>query len=207
MQELMYEESSRCLNEKTESKKYKILFAFAVLSFAFSIIGFFILINFMNLNDYWLFNVIFYVLPIIFFLAMGIFLIKFKNKFCVDYDYIFVTGSIRVSKVINNSLRQTIYRFNCSQIEKIGPTDSKTFKSYINSNLCKIELLSSNKEPQEGKDFYYFIINYNNEKRLLIFECSKVFLINVLKYSNRTIRDEELKWFILITALLLSLVS
>ena len=193
MQEMLYEESAKCQNEKKESKIFKILLTFSIISFAFSMVGFFILINFMNLNDYWLFNVIIYVLPIIFFLAMGIFLIKFKNRFCVDYDYIFVTGSIRVSKVINNALRQTIYRFNCSQIEKIGPTDSKTFKAYLNSNLCKIELLTSNEQPQEGKDFYYFIINYNNEKKLLIFECSKVFLINVLKYSNRSIRDEELK--------------
>lgn len=193
MQEVLYEESAKCQNEKQESKKYKVLLIFSILSFIFSIIGFFILINFMNLNDYWLINVIFYVLPVIFFLVIGIVLIKIKNKFCVDFDYIFVTGSIRISKVINNALRQTIFRFNCSQIEKIGPVDSKTFNAYINSGLCKVDLLTSNNQPEEGKGFYYFVINYNSLKRLLIVECSKVFIINVLKYSNRSIRDEDLK--------------
>ncbi len=193
MQEFLYEESAKCQNEKEESRKYKILLTFSILTFFICIVCFFIMINFMNLYNNWLINLFIYVLPIIILLTAGIVLIKLKNKFCVDYDYIFASGSIRISKVINNSIRQTIFRFNCSQIEKIGAINSKIFNTYLNSGRCKINILSSNNEPEEGKEFYYIVFNQNSLKYLLVLECSKLFIINVLKYSNRVIRDEELK--------------
>lgn len=196
MQETLYEESAKCLNEKSERIKYRVVFILSLISFFFALVSFFILISFMDLNGHWLVNVLFYVVPFILFLTIGLILFKLKNKFCVDYDYIFVTGSIRISKVINNSIRQTIYRLNCSQIEKIGPFGSKLFKRYIENKLIKVKFLSSNNEPDKDKAFYYLLVNIKGEKKLLILECSKTFIIHVLRNSNRTIRDEELKWFI-----------
>ncbi|MBR2870696.1 MAG: hypothetical protein IKB98_04905 [Clostridia bacterium] len=193
MQELLYEETVQCTNIKSEKIKYNLLLLLGVLSFFLAVVWVFVIIYFMNINGNWLLNLIFHLIPLAIFIATGIFLFKLKNKFCVDYDYIFVSGSIRISKVINNSIRQTIYRFNCSQLEKIGPVNSDLFNQFISQPGARLKYLTSNNTPAENKSFYYFKLNYNSVNTILVLECSKVFMVNVLKFSKMSIRDTDLK--------------
>ena len=193
MQELLYEETVQCTNIKSEKIKYNLLLLLGVLSFFLAVVWVFVIIYFMNINGNWLLNLIFHLIPLAIFIATGIFLFKLKNKFCVDYDYIFVSGSIRISKVINNSIRQTIYRFNCSQLEKIGPVNSDLFNQFISQPGARLKYLTSNNTPAENKSFYYFKLNYKSVNTILVLECSKLFMVNVLKFSKMSIRDTELK--------------
>lgn len=193
MQEILYEETSQCADIKNQKVKYNICKTLGVFSFFLAIFWFFFIIFFMYIGGNWLLNLILHLIPLAFFITLGILLFKLKNKFCNDYDYIFVSGSIRISKVIKNSIRQTIYRFNCSDIDKIGPYESDCFKKYVSMPSIKVNFLTSNKTPQEGKAFYYIKVHINGVNTLLVLECTKLFLINVLKFSKMSIRDEELK--------------
>jgi hypothetical protein len=53
--------------------------------------------------------------------------------------------------------------------------------------------LTSNVVASEGKDFYYLLVNTDLGKKLLVFECTELFMVNVLKFSNRSILEEDYK--------------
>ena len=194
MQELLYEETSVSKNSKSEKTKYYLVLGLSFFSFLLALLGLYYVINFVNIKDKnVVLTLLFNLIPAIIFLVLGIVLFKLKNRFCVDYDYIFVSGSIRVAKVIKNTKRKPVVKFECSQIEKIGPVNSKVYENYVNRRTLKILYLTSNNVPDENKNFYYIVANVNSQKQLFIFECSKTFIINVLKFSKMSVRDEELK--------------
>ena len=196
MQEIFYEESSKCQNEKSEKVKYTIFFVLSILSFFLSLLWFFIIIYFLVIDENFFVKLLIFLIPLIVFLTSGILFFNIKNKFCIDYDYSFISGTIRISKVINNSLRKKLYDFTTKTIEKVGCVDSTLYNEYLKNNTIKKVYLTSNDNSSEGKDFYYILINSNAEKELLIIECTKTFIINVLKFSKPTVRDNELKWYI-----------
>lgn len=194
MQELLYEETSVSKNSKSEKTKYYLVLGLSFFSFLLALLGLYYVINFVNIKDKNIvLTLLFNLIPAIIFLVLGIVLFKLKNRFCVDYDYIFVSGSIRVAKVIKNIKRKPVVKFECSQIEKIGPINSKVYDSFENQRTIKTTYLTSNNVPDENKNFYYMVANVNSQKQLFIFECSKTFIINVLKFSKMSVRDEELK--------------
>ena len=127
------------------------------------------------------------------FLATGIILGILKNRFYVEYDYTFVTGSIRFSKVIKNAKRKFIVKFECSDIEKIGKVGSGTFSKYYKMPGVTAKILTSNPNPAEKKDFYYIVANTNGDKVIYILECTEMFMVQVLKFSNRLVLEEDFK--------------
>lgn len=197
-QELFYEETALHQNDKSEKTKYHI---FSILSILFIVIllvyvGLCLgVIDFekLGLGNVFL-NIMIAVLPAIgLLITSGVFFVL-KYRYCVDYDYTFVSGSIRVSKVIKNSKRRFLYSFNTDCIEKLGKIGSETFMNYLKFPDLKAVTLSSNKMPSDGKDFYYLVVNnVDKDKLMLIFECTEQFMVNVLKFSNKYIIEKDFK--------------
>ena len=78
-----------------------------------------------------------------------------------------------------------------SDIEKIGKIGSGTFTKYNNMSDIKRMILTSNAEPEEGKDFFYIVANVEEEKKLFVLECTETFMVNVLKFSRKTVLEED----------------
>ena len=70
---------------------------------------------------------------------------------------------------------------------------SETYDKYAASPGIKKLILTSNTEPEEGKDFYYLIVSSEGSKKLLILECSEIFLVNILKFANKSIVEKDFK--------------
>ena len=194
MREEFYEESAIIQNQKSASAKYSILSTIAVISFICA--GFFAYRIFMTFD--WgegslIFNLIFTLGPIILFIAVGIVLNVFKKRFYIDYDYTIVTGSIRFSKVIKNKKRVFISIFDARDIDTIGKLGSNTFMKYMQMVEVKKMILTSNRVPSDGMDFYYFAVASKGVRTLYVLECSKKFIQIVLQYSRRGILDEDMK--------------
>ena len=190
MQEIFYEECADIQNKGSAKTKYVIFNILSILSFVllgvwvlFLIVGY----KFSSI----IIDLIFILLPSISFLVCGIVLGKIKNKFYVDYDYTFITGSVRFSKVIMNTSWQPIIEFETKDIEKLGYYNSTSYNKYLNYPDIIKETLTSNVEPSYDKDFYYLVVNKDSNKFLFILECTKTFIINILKFSNKTILDED----------------
>ena len=197
MQDLFYEESSKVRNEKSATIKYNVLKCLSILSYALLIIWFLMVFNFFEFGKgNIVINIILALIPVIIFFLSGFFIGKIKNKFYVDYDYTFISGSIRFSKVIKNANRKPIIKFDSKDIEKIGKISSKTFEKYLLIPGIKRFILTSNDLPAEGKDFFYIVANVTTGKTIFVLECTELFMVNVLKFTNKQVVEEDYKWFI-----------
>lgn len=191
MQDVFYEESAVTQSKGTAKTKYYICKTLSVISYVIAgLWGIIMLLTFPFGEGNILLNIVFVLVPLILFVVSGIVLGKLKDKFYVDYDYTFVSGSIRFSRVIKNVKRKNIIVFETQAIEKIGKYGSTTFERYSSTPDKKLVVLTSNAESSNGKDFYYMVVNSGGQKYLFVLECTEVFLINVLKFSNRTIFED-----------------
>ena len=191
MQELFYEETAAITNAGPAKTKYYIIKTFSVMSYVIAIAWLLINVLIFPLEGNVLLNILFVAIPFALFLALGIFLGRIKDKFYVDYDYTFVTGSIRFSRVIKNVKRKSVLAFDTHNIETIGRYGSNTFGRYANMPNKKQIYLTSNVEPAEGKDFYYMVVNVNGQKYFLILECSELFLVNILKFTGKLVFEDD----------------
>lgn len=191
MQDVFYEESSTVSAVGAAKTKYYIIKTFSVIFYVVSVLWFFIVFMFYPFGEgNLLFNIIFAVVPFLLFLLSGIFFGRLKNRFYLDYDYTFVSGSIRFSKIIKNIKRKNIIVFDVQNIEKIGRYSSDYYLRYSSYPHIKRVVLTSNTEAVDGKDFYYMVVNSGGIKYLFILECSELFFVNILKFSNRTIFED-----------------
>ena len=131
MKEIFYEESSVVQNVKSANVKYNIFRTISIVSYVLMTLWILIIFFTLNLKANWILNLIFYLIPLILFFLSGFLFGRFKNKSYMDYDYTFVTGSIRVAKVIKNIKRKFIIKFDAKDIEKIGKYDSGTYQKYL----------------------------------------------------------------------------
>ena len=132
-------------------------------------------------------------LPFALFLFFGIMLGRIKNTMFVDYDYTYVSGSIRISKVIRRIKRKNILKFETSDIVQMGKYGSETYLKIEKMPGVKKMILTGNQTPSEGNDFFYLQVNTEGVNKLLVFDCSEKFMATILRYSNKTILEKDYK--------------
>lgn len=191
MQELFYEETAAITDAGSAKTKYYVVKTLSVVSYIIAVAWLLINVLIFPLEGNVLLNILFATVPFVLFLASGILLGRIKDKFYVDYDYTFVTGSIRFSRVIKNVKRKSVLVFDTHNIEKIGRCGSNAFSRYAAMPDKKQIYLTSNTEPAEGKDFYYMVVNVNAQKYFLILECSELFLVNILKFTGKLVFEDD----------------
>ena len=190
MQEIFYEETSVVQNGSKEKTKFKLFDIISWIFFLLVPITFFIVFTSYNFDHNLFVGLIIMIVPMVVFLILGIVFGKKKNTFCVDHDYTFISGSIRVSQVIKQYKRKFIIEFETNQIERIGKVGGDTFERYNSMNISKTAL-TANSEASEGKSIYYFVINAEGKKQLLTMELTERFIVNVVKYTSTRVLDDE----------------
>lgn len=194
MKEVFYEETAVVQDELSATKKYNLFKSVSISLYVLTGLWIILYVNFYTINfSNPLLDIILFIIPFVILLLSAIFIGKLKNKFYVDYDYTFITGTVRVAKVIKNIKRKFLLEFNTSTIEKIGLYQSQTYYKYENFSGINKQIFTLNDTPAQGKDFYYIVANVNGEKNLLLFECTEQFIINILKFSNKQVFEKESK--------------
>ena len=191
-----YEESAICKKSEKESKKYKIvniIFWICIVILAICLIQciFNIPWSLSTEADYTaLTYAIFCGVQSLVFGFTAFILYKWKSRLNVSYDYIFVSGELRISKVININKRKLITRIDCADILQLGDADNAGFdRLYSDPNTKKV-LCTPNEEPGEGKFFMYVLVG-NNGKVLFVLECRELLLMNILKFVRRGVLESD----------------
>jgi len=193
MREVFYEEATVLLNEKGEVSKYNILkivsTLFFVLAFLWTIFILYWKTDIFS-NGNIIFPILAMVVPFVSFILAGVFCLKATNKVAVVYDYSFISGQIRIGKVVNNKKRFNVLDFETSQIERVGPFGSKVYDRYALTPGVKKIFLTSNKISHDDYEFYYFLVDTNKGKRLYVIECTKKFILTVVTFANKRIFEQ-----------------
>jgi len=192
MQEIFYEETATILDETKTSKKYNLFKIISNVSYIlFTIYAVILLVFFVPEKNNPIFSIIYSLFPLIILLVVAIVCGKYKNTLYVEYDYTFISGTIKVSKIIKNSKRKSVISFDTYNIEKIGNYDSLLYKKYELMPGINKKILTHNSSPLDNKNLYYIVANVNSQKYLLVFECTQQFIFNIIKFSKKTVLEER----------------
>lgn len=191
MKEVFYEETAFVQDQSGSLFKYNIFKVLVITCYALAAVSGILALMFPIVETMVLLSIIIACLPVGIFIVLAIFLSRLRDKMYVDYDYTFVSGSINVSKVINNIKRKNVFSFEAKHIERIGYYNSDTYKLYQSMPEVEEIKLTSNQVPAEGKDFYYIVASFNAEKHLMVFECTKTFITTILGFTNRIVLERS----------------
>ena len=154
--DVFYEESALVHNSEKKQKKYNVLTVistiFLVLGILWIIIGFYT-VDVTLLGDWIIWG----------FICVWLFLCWFmlrmwKMRINVSYDYAFVSGELRISKVINVNKRKLVARIDCEDMIQFGDAENPSFERFRSDPNVKTVICTSNDEPEAGKFFMYALV-------------------------------------------------
>lgn len=117
-------------------------------------------------------------------------LFRFKQRFNLSYDYCFVSGEIRISKVINGHKRKLIVRLESAELIQMGDVEAPSFERFKTDPTIKTVICTPNDEAEEGK-FFLYLLAENNGKKLFVIECREELLIHIMKFARRGTLDHD----------------
>ncbi|MBQ7948180.1 MAG: hypothetical protein IJ284_00305 [Clostridia bacterium] len=180
--DVFYEESALAHNSEKKKKKYNIISAvsvvFLVLGILWIIIGFYT-IDITSLGSWLSWGLICAWLFLAWFLLR-----RWKMNVNVSFDYCFVSGELRISKVMNVNKRKLVARVDCEDMIQFGDVDNPSFDRFRSDPATKTVLCTSNDVAADGKFFMYVLAEYNG-KKLFVLECREELLMNILKFAKR----------------------
>ena len=182
--DVFYEESSIAKDSVKAGRKYKIVHYASIFFLVLGILGLMFMWSMpMDGLAFWLFICAW-------FFVCWFVLFKLKNRFNVSYDYAFVSGELRIARVVNVNKRKLVARIQPEDIIQIGDIDNMAFDGLRADPNTKTVLCTSNDEAEEGKFFMYILVN-DNGKKLYVLECRELLLMHMLKFVKRTTLESD----------------
>ena len=194
--DVFYEESASPVGSKQRRVLYTVI---NVASYVFLVVG--IMVGVFGMYffpapgaekyDALLSIALFFVINAVLCFLVFLFCFFWKRRLNVSYDYAFVTGELRISRVYNVNKRKFINKINCEDILQIGDVDNNTFGRLKSDPSTKTVWFIANKEPSEGKFFMYILVKQNAGKILYVLECREELLKNVLMFAQRSALESD----------------
>ena len=183
--DVFYEESAINASAKKQEKQYKFVNFGAVLFLALAVACIFLLLwTPLDLLFFWAINAIF-------FLSCWLVLLSIKKRINVSYDYTFVSGELRITKVFNVNKRKKVDAITCDEILQIGDADNPSFDRLRSAPNTKLIVCTSNPEAASGKFFMYILVAGTENKYLYLLECRELLLMNILKFARRSVLESD----------------
>ncbi len=188
--EAFYEESSIAQNAKKGARKYKIWSYCSYFFLFLGIIACLLTVWFIPTKGGLTGEFLMSFATATLFMSLWFFFRRLRLNSNVSYDYCFVSGELRISKVININRRRLVAKFDVEDIVQIGDSDCPSFDRFFADPTSKNVFCTSNVEASEGKFFMYILAEYNG-KKLFILECREALLMNIMKFAKRTTLDHD----------------
>ena len=200
MQEVFYEESVSIHNEKSAKFRYTLFTVFGwlcIVSMLFSLLNIWGLFYTPIDPDQGidvksvLIGMIPWAIMLVLSIVGAVLFFKKRHSFYLSYDYTFISGELRLSKVFHGRKRKLLYRLSDDKLVKIGRVGSESYKKLKASPDMKEDILTPNEEAAEDKEFYYIQAVTNVGKRILVLECRQELLATILRYTRKNLLDSE----------------
>lgn len=134
-----------------------------------------------------IFNVLFSLSFFFMGVLIAVFLLIFRRRYNVSFDYHFVEDELRISKVFNGKRRKFLRTLKADQMLKIGSCSKDSFER-TRAGLSKKQILymTPNEEPATGKEFFYILYSSSVEKVLVIIEARREILEYLVRAAGRS---------------------
>jgi len=197
--ETFYEESAVNLEEKKQKTYYMIFHVVQIVFIVLAVVWVILLRNFLPIPDAskgqtfanvigdWIFFFIF----LLSFILGAVFGSIMKKRFNVSYDYVCVSGELRIAKVLNQRKRRLVARINPSDILQVGDMDSSSYDRLRATPGTKEIVCTPNIVAGSGKFFLYVLAMHEGEKKLFLLECREALLLNMMQFLRRDVLDRD----------------
>ena len=113
-----------------------------------------------------------------------------KRKLCMYFDYTYISGELRLIKVINGKSRKKYLIIDCKTITQIGKVGSDSFEKLEASKQYKLKVATPNGINYD-KQLFYIACNVNNEQLLVILECEERLLSFIVANRGKSIIEKD----------------
>ncbi len=125
-----------------------------------------------------------------FFLIFTLVCFFIKRRMLLYFDYTYVSGEVRIVKVISGKTRKKFIIVQCRDIYKIGKVGSDAFEKIYGTPGVKKKIATPN-GLNAANQLYYIAAKIDGENLLIVLECEEALLSYVVKYSGRSIVEEN----------------
>lgn len=190
--DILYEESALASHADKQARRWRILNVLSYIALALAIVLAYFTIMFIPIgstteNGYATAVVMFVFFLSNFLLVAGFWTVLFfwKRRLNISYDYVFVSGELRITKVFHDNKRKLMTRFECEEVMQIGDASTPSCDRLCQDPDVKTIRFTSNDEAAEGKFFMYLLIN-DGGKKMYILECRETLLMHILRFAKRS---------------------
>jgi len=117
--------------------------------------------------------------------SVAVALFFLKRRININYDYVFVSGELRIVKVFNVNRRKLVTRLQQDSILQLGDVENESYTRLLADPTNKLVVCTANSEPATGKFFMYVHASEPIGKRLYVLECREELLVNILHFVKR----------------------
>ena len=125
------------------------------------------------------------------FILFAVLVFFMKRRFNVSYDYLFVSGELRIAKVFNQSKRKRVCILDSVSILQVGDMESASYDRFRATPGMKEVICTPNLTASEGKFFMYVLAQHDGLKKLYVLECREELLVNMMQFLRRDILDRD----------------
>ena len=192
MRDAFYEESASSQRAATEAKKYTVFHVIGIICIVMAAIHAFFSFAFVPAiisesegTIALAFGLIQWFSPFLLFVGLAILMLRWKKRYNVSYDYIFVEDELRISKVFNGKKRKFITKITAESILKMGLCANDSFDRTISGQERSVKYMTPNREPSEGKMFIYIVTSGSVGKSIYVLECREQLLAHLVQAAGR----------------------
>ncbi len=184
MPEIFIEESIDMQNPKEGKRKQIFVIFLCILSVILCLISFafFSMIpaedGNKNLTSIWVYVI--YFIPVLLFGALAIYFFFKRNDFVNSYDYTFVSGSLRIARVLNYVKRVPLIKIEANEIMSIGLVDSQKFLRIQSGKIDKKIFATPNYKT--SKRLMFIQARCGGDVKLIYVELSKNMILAISKF-------------------------
>jgi hypothetical protein len=184
--EAFYEESSIAQDSKKASKRYAVMNVFSIALLVWGIISGIMFILCIPDPAFMFFWGIQTLSAMVFWFL----LFKVKSRTNGSFDYCFVSGELRISKVFNVNKRKLVARIQAEDILQLGDVENTSYDRLSQDPNTKQIICTPNVEALDGKFFMYILVA-DSGKQLYVLECRELLLMNILKFTRRGVLETD----------------
>lgn len=183
MREDFYESSVGPQNLKSQKALYTVYHVLFIISIIAFIVTFYLW--FMLGDSGFIFLMVCFVLSSVLFYFI-------RRRLYLFFDYTYISGEIRIVKVLNAKARRLFLKIDCKSIYQVGKVGSDSFNKLYEANGIKKKIATPNGLNAENQ-LFYLAATVENENTLIVLECEEKLLSFIVAYRGRNIIEKDYK--------------
>lgn len=125
-------------------------------------------------------------------LIFGVVTSLFKRRLYLFYDYTYISGEVRIIKVLNGKTRRRVAVFDVKDVFQLGKVGSNSFNEVCSKREIK-KIIATPNGINATNQLYYIYVNIDGNQSVIILECDEKLLSYIVSTRGKSIIEKDYK--------------